>query len=247
VVGSFGAPHVQLTTKGTQYSLDYTEPSLYILTINEEYKFTMVNGSLIFSSSSEKNVDQSFAQVVGTTSVLNMIGVQIHFGSVMNCLIYVTGGKVMIDDLIIEDEGAGGVDINWVNPIVRAQDLEGPITVELKSCTVKNSQYKAVVPSTSLNATNSSIVHVLSTTNSNSIKININNSVFTDCVFDMSYRGSSISSFYSSSSDSSFFFFIFFYFFLFFFIVFVVHNCTFKNISQSPKYGFFIYLFVFCL
>jgi hypothetical protein len=217
VTGDFGADDVELITYSdeTEYVIKYVDSSMYILKVKDNHSFSMINGSLTFSSSDDNKLEQSFAAVEDGS--LNLKNVVLHFESTMNWFIYVTRGEVIVNNITIKDEGVDMTtgEILWVNSIIEINGSE-PVVVKFLSSTVENCHYKGIVPTGSLPSTNSSIISTLEQPPpTSSIKIYINDSVFTNNNFDLSKYGSSICRFYSVSSDSGFilhFFFLFKFF-----------------------------------
>jgi hypothetical protein len=228
---------VELTAKSdqTEYKLSHSPTSEYILTIEGIYTFSMIGGSLKFS--------KSFAKVVSKNSVLNIKNIVLHFETSANCLVHITCGRVTVSNMTIESETS-----DWSYPLINTEggisgSVVDSIIVEFLSSKVKDCNYVSALPEKSSYSTYSSIVNI---SNNNafgsSIRVYINDSVFEDDTFDLSFGGSSICYFFSNSSDSSF---PFLFSYLISFLVFVVNNCTFKGITQQAKSGFFFFLFFF--
>jgi hypothetical protein len=209
VADSFGATIVELITDAqeTNYTIEHDTESVYILTISNSQIFIMINGLLTFSSDWSNKTLLSFATVAHPNSFLNLINIKLHFGSVMNCFIYVTTGKVTIYNMTIKDEGVKvdgqTIEIIWVNPIIKI-DQSGfggsDATVEFLSSTVEDSRYKT--SSTSALNSFSSIVHTVDLTNTNNLIIHINDSKFVNNIFDLQGRASAICRFQGNTSSS---------------------------------------------
>jgi hypothetical protein len=210
VADSFGATTVELITdvQETNYTIEHASESVYILTINNSQSFTMINGSLTFSSNWSNKTLLSFTNVAHPNSFLYLRNVKLHFGSVMNCLVYVTSGKVTINNMILKDEGVKvdgqTVEIIWVNPIVKIDQSGnngGDVIVEFLSSTIEDSRYKA--SGTSIFNSVSSIIHTIEVTGyANNLIIHINDSKFVNNIFDLQKRTSAICRFQSNTSNS---------------------------------------------
>jgi hypothetical protein len=227
VTGPFGAPFILLQTGSdeTEYIIEHTDSSGYILTIGEGFGFGMVNGSLTFSSSASNRLQLSFAKLINISSVLNLRDIILHFGSTMSSFVDVTGGEVIFFKVTIKNEG---VDIDtgdfvWVNPLILVNGHVNDVIIEFTSSTVENCEYKGFTPTPLPNSfeTSSSIVQILNDiTHTNSVKVHVNNSIFANNNFDLSLRGSSMFRFFSVSNLTGFSFLSFRFFFNFFRICF---------------------------
>jgi hypothetical protein len=157
VTGAWGAKKVELISESNtaQYIITHTGSIKYILTVDNLHDFTMINGSLTFSSTFSPNtqllnLELSFAYVIGTNSNLTLTNIILHFGSTMNSLINVTGGKVVVDRMSIINEGVDNLGkIVWVRPLVEINANVSAVVVEFLYGIVAGCEYNGANSSSS--------------------------------------------------------------------------------------------------
>jgi hypothetical protein len=69
---------------------------------------------------------------------LYLSGVEIEFVSVMNSTVLILGGKVILEDVKINNQ----LDSMWVAPLVFSYAITSSVTINLYSCTIVNSTYQ---------------------------------------------------------------------------------------------------------
>jgi hypothetical protein len=69
---------------------------------------------------------------------LSLFNVEIEFVSAMNSFIYILGGKVILENVKVDNQS----DVMWNYPLVDVYQSISAVSVEIYSCTITNSMYK---------------------------------------------------------------------------------------------------------
>jgi hypothetical protein len=170
------------------------------LNITDSKIFTIEGGILKYGNTSlSKPINYYFMIVNGTESAsLYFSGTQIKFVSAMNSMVFILGGKVTLEYVIInqlEDT------TNWVSPLVFSDSSISSVTIDLYSCIIENSTYMNANPSA-----RSAIVHFANeTTSSKSIVLNMSFCLCLNSTFNLSITnlgGGGVSHFCSYNESS---------------------------------------------
>jgi hypothetical protein len=130
-------------------------------------------------------------------------GLEIEFVSEMNSTVFILGGKVTFESVKINNQ----LNSMWVCPLVLSETANSDVSIDFRSCTISNSIYKSLHPSTSY--PRSAVVYFLN--QSQPITLNISLCLFCNNTFNLTSvknYGGGFSFFYSISTSSSMFFFL---------------------------------------
>jgi hypothetical protein len=153
-VGIFGSSNVTLIAGiNSVYKCEYTDEHVWILSINESQSFHMKGGVLICGISSN-DTTLYFVFLSNVNAFFSFHGVNVKFAGKMNSIIYVTGGSIHIEDFKMDKQ------YYWVYPLIDADAVDGPISVNFISSTIINNTYKS---DSSFSPFNSSVIYFTDT------------------------------------------------------------------------------------
>jgi hypothetical protein len=158
----------------------------------------MKGGILKYGNTSlQTPINYHFMIVNGTGGAsLNLSGVEIEFVSAMNSTVLILGGKVVLENVKINNQ----LDTNWVSPLVFSHSNTSSVTVDLHSCTITNSNYKNANSSYDRSAV---VYFINQTTATKSITLNMSFCLFWNDTFNLTSSGWGGVGYFSSSNESS--------------------------------------------
>jgi hypothetical protein len=197
-VSSCGSTNVTLISGiNTKYTCSYGSGHYSVLNITGSKIFAIQGGILKYGNGGLKYY---FMIVNGTGGAsLCLSGVDIEFVSVMNSTVFILGGKVVLEDVKINNQ----LDTTWVSPLVFSHSRTSSVTVDLHSCTITNSKYKNADSSYDRSA---AVYFINQATATQPITLNMSFCLCLNNTFNLSYGrnwGGGVSFFYSYSESSS--------------------------------------------
>jgi hypothetical protein len=152
-----------------------------------------------------------FIFINGTSSSMTFSDIEIKFISGMNSLVYIFGGKVILNYLKMDNQP----DTMWVNQLIHVYPNKSAVTVELYCCKITNCKYKCMAREESCK---SAVIYFDNiTTFGTAITLNITLCFFKNNTFNINTGGNSwggVFLFFSTATSSGLFLFILFFIFL---------------------------------
>lgn len=201
----------------TNYTCDYTNDYKSILNITSSKQFLMVGGIFKFGTSLPVSTDYYFSWVSFSDAFIKISKVEIVFISTMNNLIFVEGGRVVLEYLKIDKQAEEEEKTKWVHSLIHIHCNISGVSIEVYSSNITNSIYKYIIPDPEIPVSEPPFIYfVRNESLTNVISFNITSSYFNNNTFNMGLYGGSVCLFHSYNNYSGFIIIIIFLFLLFF-------------------------------
>jgi hypothetical protein len=122
----------------TNYSCSYANGHYSILNIINSKIFTIQGGILKYG-----NGNLNYYFIIVRDGSLCLSHMKIEFVSAMNSMVFILGGKVILENMEVNNQ----LDTTWVSPLVLSHSNTSSVTINLYSCTIINSMFENANPS----------------------------------------------------------------------------------------------------